>query len=437
MLFDDLLPQSTTLDDEEEARRLLARNAGTTPGTMDLFNAHLNRMMSGGTAAVPMPMRDYEGLQSQMGPQPMSVDDQARQMFSKNGDMGNFNSYLANQPAMGVKDFFGMGAGLIPQFGEKDYWGKSGPVTQPPQPDQGQQFLDLMIGRKQPVPMGNLPLDTPIQSIFNQPNNPQVKASLADWAPQTQVPPPPQALPPLLPPPQAAMSLANEGDILDATPGISGGAGGGARIDRSVDGSMQAAPWAGWGSVNHGPILPVLDNYMSQEPVHTLGYQGSFAGSSQPTVDNSGPIQRMHLMNLAKDMMDQFSHNDTILQAAKINAGKADPELKKEQQVNKTLALTSNPNIDTPQAIAELKKMKEKGDLPESEANQAILRRVTSRRSADGKGLEPLYHPSVAKSGAALVCQDGPDRERNRDATGVPDTRAENRILWYHQDLWG
>lgn len=175
----------------------------------------------------------------------------------------------------------------------------------------------------------------------------------------------------------------------------------------SMTGSMMGPPapsmldnytppaWAGWDSVRHDPIMPFTDSFMSPDPVHTLGVNGFRVGGSNPTVDYSGVLQRAHIMSAAKDMMDTFSRNQMELDRAKImSGGKAgDAENKKEQLFNKSLALTSNPAIDTPQAIAKIKEMQTNKELTPSEANQAILKRVTTRRTPDGKALAPLFHP--------------------------------------------
>lgn len=142
---------------------------------------------------------------------------------------------------------------------------------------------------------------------------------------------------------------------------------------------------SGIGIYNKFAALPVLDNYVSRDPVHILGVQGRY-GSSMPTVDYSGPIARAHAADLAMRMMQMWSHEDMSAadNAAKANVLNANLGNKTEQVKNRALMLTSNAKVPVAMAQAEVDDMVKNKQLTPEEASAMMLERHLSTPDAHG-----------------------------------------------------
>lgn len=92
---------------------------------------------------------------------------------------------------------------------------------------------------------------------------------------------------------------------------ISGNSGG---IDQSVNGSYNEQSASGGLNGAQGSPYAVLDNYMSRDPVHTLGVNGFRTGASAPSVDNSGMVQRQMAIRNNMQIGDMLNHQDIARQ---------------------------------------------------------------------------------------------------------------------------
>lgn len=91
----------------------------------------------------------------------------------------------------------------------------------------------------------------------------------------------------------------------------------GPRMDSSVNGLLPAAE--GWNGSQASPYA-ALDNFMSRDPVHTLGVNGFRTGSSNASVDYSGPMQRQRTIRNNMDMEAMLGRQDIARNANQLDA---------------------------------------------------------------------------------------------------------------------
>lgn len=91
----------------------------------------------------------------------------------------------------------------------------------------------------------------------------------------------------------------------------------GPRMDSSVNGLLPAAE--GWNGSQASPYA-ALDNFMSRDPVHTLGVNGFRTGSSNASVDYSGPMQRQQAIRNNMDIEAMLGRQDIARGANQLDA---------------------------------------------------------------------------------------------------------------------
>lgn len=126
-------------------------------------------------------------------------------------------------------------------------------------------------------------------------------------------------------------------------------------------------------------MLPVIDSFMIDEPVHTLGYAGT-TGISAPSVDYSGMMRRQAAQRQAFNLMDLWSREDMSQSAAadKAAAMALAQGNKGQMARDKAIMLSANAKVPPAMADAEIRKLQDSGDITAEEATQMRLERQLS-----------------------------------------------------------
>jgi len=159
---------------------------------------------------------------------------------------------------------------------------------------------------------------------------------------------------------------------------------GGAMVSDGFDGAgnllrsqaSAAMPGAGYTSNSAAGIMPLSH---PSDAMYAAGLQTQRANLADQM---EGPQLFQHALR----MQLANAQNATELEKARIMTGG-----KEEANFNKGISLTSDARIETPQALAAIKDMRDRKHISPEDADAMTLARITKQRGPDGKTLIPLY----------------------------------------------